>query len=125
MTGLRKNLMGVGIPAEAAAQLGLSSIIAISAAGSAASDATVLNKQNTFVNLTATGADGVKLPADADLGVEYIIYNGSGSTGLVYPPTSGTLNSGTATTGTLSLATHKVARFIRYSSTGWIFTLTA
>lgn len=125
MTGLRKNLMGVGIPAEAAAQIGLSAIAAITAAGTTAADATILNKQNTFVNMTASGSDGIKLPANADLGVEYIIYNSSGSTGLVYPPTSGTLNGGTATSGTLSLATLKVARFIRYSSTGWVYQLTA
>lgn len=125
MTGNIRNLMGVGMPAEQAAQVGLSAIAAVTAAGTTAADATVLKKQQTFVNMTATGSDGVKLPADADIGVEYIVYNSSGSTGKVYPPTSGTLNGDTATSGSKSLTTLKVARFIRYSSTGWIYILTA
>lgn len=125
MTGNTRNLMGVGMPAEQAAQVGLSAIAAVTAAGTTATDATVLKKQQTFVNMTATGSDGVKLPADADLGVEYIIYNSATQTGKVYPPSLGTLNGGTATSGSLSMTTLKVARFIRYSSTGWIYTLTA
>lgn len=125
MTGNVNNLMGVGFASEQADQIGLSAIAAVTAAGTTAADATILKKQQTFVNMTATGSDGIKLPADADIGVEYIVYNSSGSTGKVYPPTSGTLNGGTATSGSLSVATLKVARFIRYSSTGWIFILTA
>lgn len=125
MTGNVRNLMGVGMPAEQAAQVGLSAIAAVTAAGTTAADATIIKKQQTFVNMTATGSDGVKLPADADIGVEYIVYNSSGSTGKVYPPTSGTLNGDTATSGSKSLTTLKVARFIRYSSTGWIYILTA
>lgn len=125
MTGNVNNLMGLGLPEELGAQMGLSPIAAVTSAGSSATDATILKKGQTFVNGTFTGADGIKLPADADIGVEYLIFNGSGSTGLIYPPTSGTLNLGTATTGTLSMTTHKVARFIRYSSTGWVYSLTA
>lgn len=125
MTGNVRNLMGVGMPAEQAAQVGLSAIAAVTAAGTTAADATIIKKQQTFVNMTATGSDGIKLPADADIGVEYIVYNSSGSTGKVYPPTSGTLNGDTATSGSKSLTTLKVARFIRYSSTGWIYILTA
>ncbi len=125
MTGNVRNLMGVGMPAEQAAQVGLSAILAVTAAGTTAADATIIKKQTTFVNMTASGSDGVKLPADADIGVEYIVYNSSGSTGKVYPPTSGTINGDTATSGAKSLTTLKVAAFIRYSSTGWIMNLTA
>lgn len=125
MPPLARSLMSLGMPAEQTNQLGTPSIAAVTAAGSASTDATALKKQQTYVNITATGADGVRLPADADLGVEYIVYNGSGSTGKVYPPASGTLNGGTATTGSLSLTTLKIAKFWRYSSTGWNFILTA
>ncbi len=120
-----RNLLSLGVPVEQANQLGLQPIAAVTAAGTTGTDATVLKKQQNYVNMTATGSDGVKLPADADIGVTYVVYNGSGSTGKVYPPTSGTLNGGTATSGSLSLTTLKIAMFWRYSNTGWNFILTA
>lgn len=122
---LTTDLLGVGIPAEPAKRIGINAIQSVTAAGSTAADATVLLKAQNFVNLTATGADGIKLPSDAALNQPYYVYNSSGSTGKVYPPTSGTLNGGTATSGSLSLTTLKTAFFMRYSSTGWIFNLTA
>ncbi len=125
MPALAKDLMGCSIPDQAATRIGWPGTSAITAAGSSATDATVLGKDARVVLMTATGADGVKLPSDAELMVPYIVYNSSGSTGKVYPPTSGTLNGGTATSGSLSLTTLKVAVFYRYSSVGWIFNLTA
>ena len=120
-----RNLMNLGMPAELSNQLGLSPIAAVTAAGTTTTDATVLKKQQTYVNMTATGSDGIRLPADADIGVVYVVYNGSGSTGKVYPPASGTLNGDTATTGAKSITTLKVIMFWRYSSTGWNYILTA
>lgn len=122
---LTTDMMGVGFPAEQAKLVGFNAIAAVTAAGSSASDGTTLKKAQNFVNMTATGADGIILPADAALNRPYIVYNSSGSTGKVYPPANGTLNGGTATSGSLSLTTLKVAMFMRYSSTGWIFILTA
>ena len=125
MPALSKDLMGCSIPPEAAQRLGWPGTSAVTAAGSSATDATTLGKEARVVLMTATGADGIKLPSDAELMVPYVVFNSSGSTGKVYPPTSGTLNGGTATTGSLSLTTLKVATFYRYSSTGWLFNLTA
>lgn len=125
MPMLAKDLMGVGMPAEQAQRVGFNPPAAVTAAGTTATDATTLLKAQNFVTMTATGSDGIKLPADAELMRPYIVYNSSGSTGKVYPPTSGTLNGGTATSGALSVATLKVVIFWRYSSTGWIFNLTA
>lgn len=122
---LATDMMGVGMPSEFASREGWPGTSAVSAAGTTATDATALLKAQRFVLLTATGSDGVKLPSDAELMVPYVVYNSSGSTGKVYPPTSGTLNGGTASSGSLSLTTLKLATFWRYSSTGWIFTLTA
>ena len=119
------DLMGLGTAAKLAALEGYGAVAAVTAAGTTTADATVIKKAQDFVSMTATGSDGVRLPADAALMKPYIIYNSSGSTGLIYPPTLGTLNGGTATTGTLSLTTLKVAMFMRYSNTGWIFILTA
>lgn len=122
---LAKDLMGVGMPAEQSTREGWPGTSAVTAAGSTSTDATVLLKEQRVVLMTATGADGVILPSTAELMIPYVVYNSSGSTGKVYPPASGTLNGGTATSGSLSLTTLKTATFWRYSSTGWLFNLTA
>ena len=124
MVALVKDLMGTGFADLQANAVGWNPIAAVTAAGSAATDATVLKKAQNFVNMTATGADGIKLPADAPLNKPYVVFNGSGSTGLVYPNTGGNLNGGT-TDAALSMTTHKQAIFIRYSTLGWAYNLTA
>lgn len=122
---LRTDLIGNGMPAELTKRLGTNPPLAVTAAGSTNADATAIKKQTDFINLTATGSDGIILPSDADLMHPYFVYNLSGSTGKVYPPALGTLNGGTATTGSLSITTLKVVMFMRYSSTGWIYITTA
>jgi hypothetical protein len=124
MVALVKDLIGVGFADLQANAVGWNPIAAVSAAGTTTTDATVLKKAQNFVNMTATGSDGVRLPADAPLNKPYIIWNGSGSTGKVYPGTGGTLNGGSADAA-LSLTTLKQAIFIRYSTLGWTYNLTA
>lgn len=122
---LTTDLLGLGLPAEQAVRIGTQANSAITAAGTTAADATVMVKGQDFVSMTASGSDGIKLPSDAELMHDYWVYNSSGSTGKVYPPTSGTLNGGTATSGALSLTTLKVVVFRRISSTSWVYNLTA
>ncbi len=124
MVALNKDLMGVGFADSQATAVGWNPIVTVIAAGSAGISATVLKKAQNFVNMTATGADGLRLPADAPLNKPYVVWNGSGSTGLVYPNTGGTLNGGTIDAG-LSMTTLKQAIFIRYSTLGWTYNLTA
>lgn len=108
------DLTGAGLPALLASLLG-TTYAAVSAAGSATGDATVIKKAQTLIELTATGADGVRLPSDADVNAVYIIANTSGSSGIVYPPTGGTINGGTSET----LTTTIVGVFIRMTNTKW------
>lgn len=120
-----RDLMGVGIAAEAAGRLGYNLQAAVTAAGTTAADATILLKAQNNVAMTASGSDGIKLPADAELMRPYMVYNSSGSTGKVYPPTSGTLNGGTATSGAISLTTLKTVMFWRQTNTSWNYFITA
>ena len=116
------NMMGVGYSAEQAVLMGSGAVAAVTAAGTTAGTATVLKKAQNNVAVTAAGgADSIKLPADADLMVPYIIYNPSGTTANVFPPTLGTINGGTATTGSIALTTLKAIVLYRYSSTGWLW----
>lgn len=121
---LTNSLVGVGMPAKLSERVGYPGSTAITAAGSASTDATVLATQTKVVNGTFTGADGIRLPTNMPLNEWYVVFNSSGSTGLVYPPTGGALNGGSTDTG-LSMTTHKVAQFMRLSTNVVIYNLTA
>lgn len=121
---LDKDLMGVGFADKQASNVGMAANLAVTAAGTSSTDATVLGGQNKVVTMTATGADGIRLPATMKLNDPYWVYNSSGSTGIVYPPTGGALNGGSTDAG-LSMATKKVAIFMRLSTNVVIYDLTA
>lgn len=108
------DLTGAGLPALLASLLG-TTYAAVTAAGSATGDATVIKKAQTLIEMTATGADGIRLPSDAEANAVYIVCNSSGSSGVVYPPTGGTINGGSSETLTTTMS----AIFIRMTSTKW------
>ena len=90
----------------------------VAAAGSSATDATAIVSDVVYV----TGADGTKgviLPNMGVGGVHYVS-NEAGSTLKVYPPTSGTLNGLTATTGNVSIAANKGGIFLRVTDIKWV-----
>lgn len=118
------NLVGIGFAEEQARRLGEPPNIAITAAGTTSADATVLSAQSKLVTMTATGSDGIRFSTNMPLQELHYVYNSSGSTGKVYPPTGGALNGGSTDAG-LSLATLKVATFYRVSTTVVIYNLTA
>ena len=121
---LNTDLMGVGMADSVARRVGLPVNKAVTAAGTASTDATVLDVQNKVVTMTATGADGIRFPTNMPLNAEFWVFNSSGSTGLVYPPTGGAINAGSTDAG-LSMATHKTAVFMRISTNVVIAILTA
>lgn len=68
------------------------------AAGSTYSDATALTKRNSYIT-ASDNTKGVKLPTGT-AGYRYKIYNTVAQKNLnVYPPTSGTINAGSANAG--------------------------
>lgn len=122
---LAKDLMQVGIPAEAASRLGFQAAT-VASAGTTNADATVLKASQTLVSVTSTGAsEGIKLPADAELGVEYVIGNTSSNALLLYPPASGQINGDTATTGTVPITARGTTRAIRTGTNSWLATVGA
>jgi hypothetical protein len=117
---LAKDLMGVGVQAEAANRLGFT-VASIAAAGSSASDATAIGKNETLVMVSPTGgSQGVKLPSDAELGIPYVIGNLTSTAALIYPPTSGQINGDTATSGTVPLTARGTTICIRVDSVNWV-----
>lgn len=117
---LAKDLMQVGIPDQAAVRLGFQ-VASVTAAGTTNADATVLLKSQTLV-LATVGAStpGVKLPADAELGIPYVIGNISGNAGVIYPPASGQINGDTATSGGVPLTARGTTMCIRVDSVNWV-----
>ncbi len=115
-----KDLMGAGLPDQAAQRLGFT-VADIAAAGSSASDATTILKVQTVCQVTPTGgSQGVKLPSDAELMQPYIIANVSSTAALIYPPTSGQINGDTATSGTVPLTARGTTICYRTGVNTWI-----
>ena len=118
-----KDLIGLGFAFPGAAALGFSSI-AITAAGSSTTNATVCDNQNDFFIMTATGADGIRMNTAVPLLTPIVVVNTSGSTGIVYPTSGGTINGLSADTG-ISVGANKSLTLMRYSATAWQSNLSA
>jgi hypothetical protein len=115
---LSKDMMGVGMPSEFAIRAGYPALATVTAAGTTTSDATVLKKAQRVVEVTGSGSDGVKLPSDAELMVEYIVYAKTGAI-KVYPPTGAAFNADTADQSQ-AVAVNLAAIFWRTGSLTWI-----
>lgn len=114
------NLVQLGIQPEAAKRIGFTPA-AVTAAGTTATDATVLGKDGTLVLVTVgASTPGVKLPATAELGVPYVLGNISANAGVVYPPASGQINGDTATSGGVPLTARGTTVCIRVDNINWV-----
>jgi subtilisin family serine protease len=68
---------------------------------------------------TVAASTGARLPANADVGDQYIVYNGGANALLVYPPLAGKINN-LAANASLSVATTKAANFVCVAAGQWI-----
>jgi hypothetical protein len=93
-----EGLMGLGQPAELALRTGISTVAVTTTAATQNSAGGLLKGAgNKLVLVNAAGANGaVTLPAEAGVGDVVELFNVSGNTALVFPPTGGTINQGTA-----------------------------
>lgn len=108
---IKAHLTALGTPASLAASIVGGVNTTTVGAGTTAAGATLLPFSGNVWIKTAANNSGVILPPGNGTGDglsagDYItIYNGDSNTLLLYPPTGGTLNGGTATTGTVSIPT--------------------
>src|ERR1700722_12761955 len=107
---LQTDLMGTGVPYNAASLLGYAPQT-VAAAGTTQTTAAAV--QSKLIEMTATGSDGIIL-GNADQGTAVYVYNSSGSNGTVYVPVGHTLNN--TLNGSLVVATHKMAVFVQYKN---------
>ncbi len=117
------DLMSLGMAWPLAMAEGYSSI-AITAAGSAATDATACDAQNKIFIMTATGSDGIRMSTSVPLMQPIFVVNTSASNGLVYPFTGGNFNGG-STDAAITVGSHKAQLIMRVTSTLWISNLSA
>lgn len=118
------DLTGLGMAPELANYLGHTPD-SVTAAGTAATTATVLRKNPGFVVVTAAGSqDGVKFNDSWPIGRPVFVVNPSSTTANIYPPLGGNWNGG-STDATITLAQNKVRLFIRQSTTLCYSILTA
>ena len=96
---------------------------AITAAGTTQGTATSLTASINLVS-TATSLQGVILPS-VEIGDSLEVYNdATGTTIVVYPPTSGTINQLSANSG-VNLANNTYMVFRKVTATRWIALLSA
>lgn len=117
------DLMQFGFAWPLAQLVGYSNI-AITAAGSTTTDATVCDNQNDVFIMTATGADGIRMNGAVPLLSPVFVTNTSGSIGKVYPTSGGTIN-GLGADVAISVGANKCLILMRYSNTGWLANLSA
>lgn len=119
-----QNLMGAGLPAEVANQLGN---VPATLAGIGTSQTTAATIRTSMTDLTATsGQTAFVMSSTGAITRLYFLSNSSvgATTALIFPASGGSINNGT-TDASVSLAQNKTAIMWRYSQTKWFFLLTA
>jgi hypothetical protein len=119
-----RTIMGGGTGAGQALAIIGGATAAISGAGTTYADAYQLPALDTIMLTGGAGNSGVKLAAGSP-GDSVFIYNKSGQTIFVYPPTGAAINALTVTTQEYSFATAKSAIFKCISATQWATLFTA
>lgn len=123
--GLAVDLMALGIAAQPAGYIGASNLTSITTAGTAQGTATLINASVTNVLLvTASSQTGAILSSSAPLMVAYNVKNSTATTGVLYPPTSGAFNNGSANAG-ISITQGQSVVVWRISTNAWVAYSTA
>lgn len=88
-------------------------------AGGGQTNATILTTQYCNVNVVATAADSVKLPANALVGSTLRVINNTANSMNVFPHVGGTINSGTLNAA-VAQAGGASAIYVYYGSNNWV-----
>jgi len=107
----------------AGASLAKTGITALAGGAAPTLEANTASGRVNVVSTCATTGDSVILPTGMVVGDEVTIINTVATVTVdVYPPTGGTINGGTATTGQRGIATQTGATFICVSADGltWV-----
>lgn len=119
----KKNLMGSGLSALQAQNIGGVASFANTATGTTQNDALISDADVIGFTTVGTGT-GYRLATELEPGDTVTVYNGGANALLVYPPTGGNINALSANAG-FSLAANKAAIITKVSGTLHVTNLTA
>jgi hypothetical protein len=120
---LAKNLMGAGMAAGLATQVGDSGINAVTGVGTTQSSGPSLQPKSVNLLTTASSQTACTLPSPAQgsaIDDQVIVYTLNSTAGTVFPDTGSQIDYGTATTGSVAIAQNRGRIFKRVSPTAWI-----
>lgn len=124
MTAQSNDLVGLGVPPALAARLGWDPK-AITGVGTAQGGTSPVVFAGTVNRLTtAGGATACTIDSAFPVGQMAIVQTISATTGLLFPPTSGVINNGSAN-ASFSVAQNKTALIYRYDATNFVVILSA
>ena len=118
---ITQTLMGVGMPVGQALALGYTPSATVAGAGTAQkTDAAALTASNLLslglnIVTTASSQTAVQIPATMPLGGEMMLNVTSATAALLFPPSGGTINGGSAD-ASFSVAQNKPVHVIRWTS---------
>lgn len=122
---LAVDLMGVGLPQEQATRLGFSDLTTIAGVGTAQSGAAAIPASvNNVLATTSSGQTALVLSSSVEMELPTSVTNSTATAALLYPPTGGAFNSGSANAA-ISIAQNESVTVIRKSTTRWEAFLTA
>jgi hypothetical protein len=115
------NLMGVGFSSAQAGAVGLTPSATVAGAGTAQkTDSAAITASNLLalglnIVTTAGGQTAVQIPSTMPVGGEMWINNTSATAALLFPPSGGTINGGSAD-ASFSVAQNKPVHVIRWTT---------
>lgn len=118
---LASDLVGAKFDWLQASLLGFTPVT-LAGVGTAQSGAAAITT-NFTLGTTAGGATAFVLPADAPLTVPYYFVNTSATAALLFPPTGGSINGGSAN-ASISVAQNQSVELFRTSTNAWYSVLT-
>lgn len=118
-----QSMMGVGTPPSQAVAINGIVTSGLTAAGTTQANGTPIQTNYTGFTTVASGTACV-LPAGAQPGDEYVVYNGGANALLVFPPVGGAIGTGSAN-ASFSVPAAKGANFFLLTPTTWGVNLSA
>lgn len=115
---LTSDLIGSGLAPAAANRLG-HNIKSVTGAGTSQSSGPTLEPWSVNLLTTASSQTACTLPAGAEVGSTVEVYNITSTAGLVFPETGATIDLGTATTGSVSIAQNRGRIFRKVADLTW------
>jgi len=115
-----QELLGAGIPVEAARQLGFSIISGLTAAGST-SQANSFPVTTKIAHFSTVGANtGARLPPASRTDLDFVIISNSGANALLVFPSTGEDINALGANASMSLAAAAGRAFYRVSALKWV-----